>query len=171
MSHWALANFPSPREMEATSPQTRALQGSPRVDDPSRSRRPASRTLGHCSQLKVFSILNDEDGQIFRCVWGWAFSPTEPESLLYMLRAHGASSLDTRPPCAPAREATMSAWTLSLGVCFWSRLGWHSASALVFMIIPSKLWCNKLFKPVFLVKAVNQSAVAFLGAFQCMVII
>lgn len=49
------------------------------------------------------------------------------------------------------------------GCVFWSVPGWHSASTFIFMIIPSKLWCNKLFKPVFLVKAMNQSAVGFFG--------
>lgn len=67
--------------------------------------------------------------------------------------------------------AIIPGWTLSLDVCFWSVPGWHSASTFIFMIIQSKLWCNKLFKPVFLVKAMNQSAAGFFGSFQCIVII
>lgn len=62
--------------------------------------------------------------------------------------------------------AIIPGWTLSLDVCFWSVPGWHSASTFIFMIIQSKLWCNKLFKPVFLVKAMNQSAAGFFWVFS-----
>lgn len=118
-------------------------------------------------------------------LWRWKNSPVWGEIVLHEPRSSLAPHVNSKwspdyahPNCPQlwpherAWEAMITpAWTLSLDVCFWNVPGWHSASTFIFMIIPSKLWCNKLFKPVFLVKAVNQSAVGFFGGFQCIVII